>query len=398
MVHAICRPSQRITTLDVLNGLTLLGLLIAQVYLASPQAVHPLPLDDHPVDLPVQFFMQLLVSGQFERIGSFLFGLGFYRCGQKAGLADPGPAELDANRVARRLLIGLLGIGLSLSLLFKSLDLLAVYALLGFTLLYFRNQSVLSLLTWIMGITGLAIGVPSCLGLLHFAGVSRPSLIDSLNHFSMTSISPGLPKELLDWQRLREWLLPGRSVSPVFLSVISYELMMLGGLLVGKLGMWHRDLKLRVRLALLLLVVFPLALLFKGAWVALSLGLVALPQRAMTYQPVLVALSGFLGTSLLTGVLVVDIGLNARLTPGGWTRWIGQAGQLCLTNYVLQSILCTLLLSGYALAVPGPLPFWGRTSIVVGIYAFQLGFSRLWGKHYRQGPLEWACRQWIYDQ
>ncbi|RYD92358.1 MAG: DUF418 domain-containing protein, partial [Sphingobacteriales bacterium] len=266
----------------------------------------------------------------------------------------------DADRIARRLLIGLLGIGLSLSLLHRSVDLLAVYALLGFTLLYFRHQSVSNLLTWIVGFALLAIGVPGSLALLHPAG------------------GP------LKGQDFSSWL--------------SYELLMLGGLLVGKLGLRHQDSRLRVRLSLLQLGVFPVAFLIKGAWVVLSVGLVAIPQQVVDYQLVLLALCGFLGPTLLTGVYMLDMGLNARLIPTAWANRIGRVGQMSVTNYVFQSILCTLLVSGYGVAVFGPLTFWGRAGIVVGLYGFQLGFSRVWLKYYRQGPLEWVCRQWIYDQ
>lgn len=373
MVHAICRPAQQITTLDVLQGIVLLGLLIAQVYgqLAGPHPVHRL--DGHPPDLPVQFIGQLLINGQFERIGSFLFGLGVYRCGQQARLEG-----LDAGRIARRLLIGLLGIGLSLSLLLRSDNLLVPYAGLGFTLLYFRNQSVSSLLYWMMGLTGLAILLPSGIGLLYHAPVDTHSM--------------------LSWQSLREWLVPGYTVSKGFSAYLAYELMMLGGLLVSKLGIWPLDPRLRIHLSLLQVGLLPAAFVIKGAWVVLALGLVALPHSLVAYQPVLLALSGFWGSLLLTGVYLLDMGLNTRLIPWGKASWLGRVGQMGLTNYVLQLVLCPLLLYGYGVAVSGPIPLWGRAGIVVGIYTLQIGFSRLWRKHYRQGPLEWVCCQWIYNK
>lgn len=399
MVHAICRASERVTTLDMLHGLMLLGLLVAQVYgqLASPQPVHPLPLAAHHPDLPVQFIVELLVNGQFDRMGSFLFGLSFYRCWHLTSLAGSGLDGLDADRIARRLLIGLLGIGLLLSFLLRSADLLFKYALLGFTLLYFRNQSVSNLLTWMVGLALLAILVPSSLGLLHATVVRHQSGSESLIDLLMSFFRSGLFGELPGWQPVGEWLLPGRSVSQGFSAYVSYELMMLGGLLVGKLGILHRDPRLRVRLSLLQVLVLPAAFLLKGAWAILALGLVALPESVVAYQPVLLALSGFLGSSLLTGVYLLDIGVNARLTPSGWAGWIGRVGQISVTNYVLQSILCPLL-CGCMLAVAGQLTFWGRTGILVGIYTIQIGFSRVWGAYCRLGPLEWVCRRWIYDK
>lgn len=359
MIHPVCPPSERITTLDVLSGLVLLGLLITKAFapLASSQHGHPLPLEAHHPELPVQFMIQLLVSGQFDRMGSFLFGLGFYRCWQQASLESAGQAALDAGRIVRRLLMGLLSVGLILSLLLRSADLLAQYALLGFTLLLIHKQSVSILLRWMVGVSGLVILGPSGLGLLHIARV-----IPQLQGFS---------------------------------TLLSYELLMLGGLLVGKLGLLPEDPRLRVRLSLLQLVLLPTAFLLKGAWVVLTLSLVALPRSLVAYQPELLLLGGFLGPLLLTGVYVLDVGLNARLSPSGWHGWPARVGQLCLTNYVLQSILCPLLLHGYGVEVSVPLPFLGRVGIVVGIFGVQLGFSRVWVKQYQQGPLEWVCCQWM---
>lgn len=381
MVHSICRSSEQITTLDVLYGLVLLGLLITQAYghFASLHPSHSLRLDERHPDLPVHFIVQLLASGQFERLGSFLFGLGFYRCWQRAGLDGPGMdgPGLDAQRIARQLLLLLLVIGLSLSLLLRSPDLLFQYALLGFTLLYFCRHSVSSLLYWMVGLAGLAILLPSLMSLLP---------------------DPVVIHAPLSWQSLWEWLMPGRSVSKGFSSFLSYELMMMGSLLVSKLGIWPLDHRLRIHLSLLQVLLLPAAFVIKGAWVVLALGLVALPHSLVAYQPVLLALSGFWGSLLLTGVYLLDMGLNTRLIPWGKASWLGRVGQMGLTNYVLQLVLCPLLLYGYEVAVSGPIPLWGRAGIVVCIYTLQIGFSRLWRKHYRQGPLEWVCCQWIYNK
>lgn len=354
MGNAIYCASKRIITLNVLQGLVLLGLLIDQVFsqLASPQQDHSSLLHDHHPDLPFQFMVQLLVKGQFDRMGSFLFGLGVYRSWQQAELT-----RLDADQLFRRLLGGLLVIGLCLRLLLRSGELLVPFAGLGFTLLFVRNQSVSRLLRWMVGGTVLAIGVPTLLALAH-------------------------PDELI-WQ------------SQGFSCYLSYELMMLFGLLVGKLDMSRGDLRLRVRLSRFQLGLLPAALLVKGAWVAVTLGLVALPQRVTAYQPLLVVLSGFLGPLLLTGVYLLDIGSSTRLMPTGWSRWMGRIGQMSLTNYVLQSVFYPLFVYGYGFVVGKPLSLVERAGIVVVIFCLQLCLSWVWLKRYRQGPLEWIGCHWV---
>ncbi|GAB4022198.1 DUF418 domain-containing protein [Spirosoma koreense] len=372
MVPTVCRSSERITTQDALWGLVLLGLLMAQAFgqPAIPQPGHGLPLNHHHPELPAQFILHLLVSGQFERLGSFLFGLGFYQ-----GWGQIRLARLNAGHIARHLLLMMLGIGLGLSLLLGSVDLLCKYALLGLTLLYFMNQSVASLLKWLVGLIGLVILVPGSVALLDPGGMT--------------------PHTMLSGPSFKDWLLASHSVSRGFAATISYELMLLGGLLVGKLGLLSPNTQLRVRLSLLQIGVLPLAFLCKGAWVALSLGLVALPGRLLGYQPLLLSLCGFWGALLLTVVYLLELGVNSRWGSQRWVSWPARIGQLSLTNYLIQSILYPLLLYGYGQADSGLPPVWGRAILVMGIYGFQLGFSWLWTKRYRLGPLEWLFRQWL---
>ena len=379
MGHASCRPLEQTTSLNVLSGLVLLGVLITQTF-AFPPLGHLFPLGSHRAELPGHFLMQLLVSGQFERMGSFLLGVGLYRGWRQARLEGPGlegPSRegMDAGRLIRRGLTGLLGLGLGLSLLRGAVDLLLVYALLGFTLLYFVNQSVRSLLSWLVVLALVAIGVPGSVRLLYPDGMTTPSLVG--------------------WPVLSEWLFSDRSVSQGFGPTVSYEVLLLAGLLVGKLGMSQQDARLRVHLSLLQVVILPVAFGLKGAWVVLALSLVVLPQELVVYQPELLALSGFFGPLLLTGVYLLDMWVNIRSTPSGWTRWLGRVGQLSVTNYSLQSLLCPLFLHGYEVALSGPPTVWGRVALVVVIVALQIGFSWLWGKHHRQGPLEWICCQWM---
>ncbi len=81
-----------------------------------------------------------------------------------------------------------------------------------------------------------------------------------------------------------------------------------------------------------------------------------------------------------------------RLTP------LAYVGRMALTNYLLQTVICTTLFYGYGFG------FYGRIGIASGIlltlviYLLQLPFSVWWLNRFRFGPMEWLWRSLTYVQ
>ena len=73
-----------------------------------------------------------------------------------------------------------------------------------------------------------------------------------------------------------------------------------------------------------------------------------------------------------------------RLSPLGW------AGQMALTNYMMQVILLDSLFTphGLGMKIPALLVFPGAITLFVG----QVFFSRWWLARFNHGPLEWVLR------
>jgi uncharacterized protein len=73
-------------------------------------------------------------------------------------------------------------------------------------------------------------------------------------------------------------------------------------------------------------------------------------------------------------------------------------GRMSLSNYLFQSVLCTLLFYNYGLGLYGSVrPFYGLLLTIV-IYCLQMILSKLWLKRYRMGPMEWIWRTLTYGQ
>jgi uncharacterized protein len=71
-------------------------------------------------------------------------------------------------------------------------------------------------------------------------------------------------------------------------------------------------------------------------------------------------------------------------------------GQMAFTNYIMQSIICTLIFFGYGLNYYAELQFYQLYFIVFAIWALQLLASPLWLRLFFYGPLEWVWRSLTY--
>jgi uncharacterized protein len=81
-------------------------------------------------------------------------------------------------------------------------------------------------------------------------------------------------------------------------------------------------------------------------------------------------------------------------------RWLMKAlanvGQMAFSNYLMQSIFCSLIFFGYGLGYYNKLAFHQLYYIVGGIWIFQLIFSGIWLRFFRFGPFEWLWRSLTY--
>ena len=78
--------------------------------------------------------------------------------------------------------------------------------------------------------------------------------------------------------------------------------------------------------------------------------------------------------------------------------WKGLAsiGQLGVTNYLMQTIICTFFFYGYGFDYFGRLKQWELYFMVAEIALVQTVFSVLWLRYYSMGPVEWLLKCLIY--
>jgi|GEM_PF-6076858 len=119
------------------------------------------------------------------------------------------------------------------------------------------------------------------------------------------------------------------------------------------------------------------------------------PLEPMAPRERLLHLDVIRGLSLL-GVLLVNI-----LVFGGaiWYLEAKEAfplGRMALTQYLLQSVACSLVFYGFGLGLYGKVPMNLLMLLGLALYALQVWSSHLWLTHFRLGPAEWLWRGLTY--
>ena len=71
---------------------------------------------------------------------------------------------------------------------------------------------------------------------------------------------------------------------------------------------------------------------------------------------------------------------------------------MAFTNYLMQTVLCTLLFYGHGLGYYGSFERWQQALVVIAVWILQLWYSPLWLARFRFGPMEWLWRSLTYWQ
>jgi uncharacterized protein len=77
---------------------------------------------------------------------------------------------------------------------------------------------------------------------------------------------------------------------------------------------------------------------------------------------------------------------------------LAKVGQMALTNYLSQSLICNVIFMGFGFGLAGELARHQIYYVVLGVWIFQLITSSIWLRHYRFGPAEWLWRSLTYKK
>lgn len=138
------------------------------------------------------------------------------------------------------------------------------------------------------------------------------------------------------------------------------------------------------------------------AGLPVGLGLAVIPPLLAQGNPGMLgrAVIGFI--SLPAGALVAlgyFSGVKLWVESGrarGLAKLLGNVGRFGLTNYIMQTVICTFVFYHWGLALFDEFSRGERFLLVIGVYAFQVILSAVLTRWLAFGPLEWVWRSFTY--
>jgi uncharacterized protein len=397
----------RIHAMDVVRGFALLGILLMNIEaMVGPLNRAFIGMDpalggaDRVADALVYIFVQ----GKFYTLFSLLFGMGFAVMMARAQAAGSQGARSFPRLYLRRS-FALLGIGLVHMLLVWSGDILTMYALLALVMLVaFANVST-RWLPW------LAVGlylVPSLLNVGLGALGSVAQLEPAVGQEFQKTMAAAAAEWDAQTQAQRVAYGAGDYLDATAQRLRDFGSMMgmlvfAGWQILGMfvLGMWF------VRSGAVAHPERHARLFARLRWIALPVGLVLmlgsfrlLPTMDMGRLDIVsgsaAALSAIASLLMSLGYLAWVIrGLQSPVA-GRSLSLLAPAGRMALTNYLMQSLVCTLVFYGYGLGHFEQLPRAWQLPFALALFAAQVALSHAWLARFRFGPAEWVWRTLTY--
>lgn len=388
--------TERVETLDILRGLALFGILAANMRgFAGPALTYFMP-HLYWTALPdriAQAFIDAFVQGKFIALFAFLFGVGF-AVQLERSMSREGRFGWT---YARRLLVLIL-IGLVHGLLIWWGDILLMYGLIGFLLLFFRKRRDKTLMVWAViaySVPFLLTGAVFLVSQLGFAPPPFPTPTADEIAKLMTTFSSGSWVEIQQ-QRMKDVVTRNWAFLPVLLPQF------LGLFLAGMLA-WRRRLfqpapESLPKYRTAMWWGFAIGVTGNVAGVAMKWALDLPPMPAtppaalMTLLHLIASPALSLGYLCLVIVLCHDAVWRARL------QRFAAVGRTALSNYLMQSVVGTLIFYNYGLGLFGRVGPAFLLIFTVVIYALLVLASQWWLDRFRFGPVEWLWRSLTYKR
>jgi uncharacterized protein len=421
---------QRITSLDVLRGFALLGILMLNIEdFSGPEFLHDIPIGTAQpafvgwhagLDAAQLLIKWLFFEGKMRTLFSMLYGAGIVLITERfERRGEPGrAADIFCRRNLWLLLFGVIH-----GTLIWGGDILAQYALLALLLMFpFRHVSArrVILLGAAVGIVGgtfgafRGFGIPHTLAQEQLRAAGQAALdqhrAPSPEQRAALDEAAKAPEKLAKdaAEAVRVGRLPYlQSIAPRatgyldFLTLIfrsGYILEIAGSMLLGmglyKSGFLTGTCSTRTYLltaAIGYAISMPIVL--GGILRFVHDGFTIISATRWIYVPYMVEIFPAAVANAAVLLLIVRLGW---LQPA--TRALANVGRTAFSNYIGTSLLCQTLFCWGPWKLFGQLAYHQQLPVIAGVWTVNLIASALWLRFFAYGPLEWAWRSLLYWQ
>lgn len=389
----------RITSIDVLRGIAVLGILPMNIQgfsMVGAAYWNPTAYGDlRGANLWVWLLSHLLTDQKFLNIFCMLFGAGIVLFASNAEASGRQPAPLHYRRMGLLVLFGILH-----GWLLWSGDILFDYGVCGMILFPLRELRPRALVAIGLAAMAVASGIQLAYGAsaAHWPASDLREVKEQLWQPTPQEVAGELAEFRGGWRaQMQARAADAFSMETFFFwawGLWRESGMMLAGMALFQWGVLsaRRPAAFYWRLiAAALCVGIPVTLYgtlrdFAHAWDFLYSFFYGM-QFNYWASP-LVSL-GWIGAAMLA--------CRAAALPAA-TRVLAAVGRMAFTNYILQTAICTTMFYGHGFGLFGKVERTGQFAIVLGVWAVELAISPLWLRHFRFGPLEWIWRSGTYGR
>ena len=415
--------ADRIKTIDIVRGVALLGILLMNIPLFGIDwgSMDPIRRGSHnTADFRTMQVISVFFEGTMRGLFSMLFGAGIilFTMNKKEMLGGPTIAELFYRRL---LLLVLFGVINAYVLLWQG-DILFFYGLAGMVLYPFRKTAV----KWLFVLSIVCIGIGLLKNQLWY-NETREQRADYLEAIKCEKEGKKLTDEQQQartaWLERENWRpdaeRSARNVQKMhsgYGTIFSYFIPRNSGSETWGIyhGIWDSLCMMFLGMALFGLGYFSNKLststytmgLMIGYGIGIPIGwfmfskelsaLLNLGAYVDAYRVSFETLYDLKRVFLCLGhASLIMLIFRSRIIP--WLmKGLANVGQMAFTNYLMQSIICTLFFYGYGLGYYNQLKFHQLYFVVGAVWVFQIIFSSIWLRYYLFGPFEWLWRSTTY--
>ncbi len=309
-------------------------------------------------------------------IFTFLFGYSMIKMAE--GIERNG-AKVKRHFVRRFVLLA--AIGLLHGIFLWEGDILFFYGLMGFFLLLFLNRKKKTLFIW-----GIILFILT--SALSFGKMDES--VEDLERMAtyITNTNDVYPNgtytEIMTHRNNEDPLnMSGLLITfMLLLAPLAMAPLFLFGMYAARANHFSNPISERNRYKIGMAILLPLGLLLK------SIGTLT-PENDWTY--ILISM----GSPLLAlGYICAFAYIYTHFSESMMMRSFENVGKLSLTNYLLQTVICTSIFYGYGLGQFAKLGILNGILLGLIIFSAQCVFSHWYLKYLRRGPLEFILRMW----
>ena len=374
---------QRIHAIDGIRGFSLLGILIANILIFQygmwgKDEIHYFNISQ--VDEWVYGFIKIMIEGSFLPIFTFLFG---YSLIMMRNSLEHKKLRIKWHLFRRSLMLIIFGL-LHATYLWDG-DILLLYGGMGIALLLFVNRKEKTILIWSITLFLLI----TIMSLFDFTE-STDDPLENINYEpyieTATEIySAGTYSEIKEYRNNGEDPLIDE-IGDKKLAIVFFLLpfmmapMFLLGMYAGK-RQWFLELKQERKMY------------WKGMIIFLPAGLALKIYGYFQHVGGAITIGGPI---LALGYIFAFGVYYSKSNRSHLLQSFENIGKLSLSNYIMQTVICTTIFYGYGLGLFGNFGvLWG---LLLGIVIFigQMVISSFYLKYFRYGPFEKVLRMWTY--